>query len=93
MSIADKIREEKSYCIFTVTIDGSYYYLLVKGQNVSRFLEAKSLTKRSLNLYGTILKSGEGEPSDEVKGEMEVKYGCTPDGARMNIPAFQDENS
>ena len=58
--------------------DGSshYAYVSIRPSRYAAFKEAEQKGNYDLGEYGTILTHGAGAPSEDVKMEMEEKYGA-----------------
>lgn len=83
-SFADRIKAEKNRCYYLkfTPKDGrqAYYFVLIDPIKENAFLKAlKGTEKFNLEHFGTIINSGYGEPSPELKAEMKEKYKITYD--------------
>ena len=81
MSFATKIERQKAL-VYDVREDGKFYVIKVKPSLNKAFKEVIStLDPSKLPEYGEILHSGEGEPSAELKAELNEAYGMYKDAA------------
>ncbi len=81
-SFAERIQAQRNrmYYLRFMPADGrsAYYFVLVDPPKEKSFLKAlKGTEVFNLEEYGTIVKSGYGDPSPELKKEMKEKYNIT----------------
>jgi hypothetical protein len=80
LSRSDKMLAEKTVCVLLVRGEGTggqpvYAYVGVRADRLEAFIKAQQSGEFFPEDYGVIIASGEGEPSDEIKAQMERDYG------------------
>lgn len=81
LSWSEKILAERTVCVLLVR--GSdprgdspvYAYVAVRADRLKDFVEAQGKEPFYPDEYGVIIRSGQGEPSDDVRALMERDYG------------------
>ena len=90
LSRAEQILAEKTVCVLLVRGEAPggtpiYAYVGVKADRLSDFMKAQLSGTFYPEEYGAVLASGEGEPTAEVRRQMEEEYGFDHSGM-LDIP-------
>ncbi len=98
LTTSEKQLAEKISMVIYVTSKDSYntpqyFYLLVRGDKMISFREALKKGNFDPKEYAEILTWGYGEPSYDVKNEMEEKYGLEITEEPISIYVAEDKNA